>query len=107
MQLKLKNELVKQEVKAALAAETEEYAEIVGLIYVSDNTPGIKRQRKGKGFCYYDAEGNKICCEDELNRIKALVIPPAWNKVWICSDVNGHLQATGRDEKGRKQCRIT
>ena len=74
MQLKLKNELVKQEVKAALAAETEEYAEIVGLIYVSDKTPGIKRQRKGKGFCYYDAEGNKICCEDELNRIKALVM---------------------------------
>ncbi len=105
MQLKLKNKLVKQEVKAALAAEPYESAEIVGLLYVSDATPGIKRQRKGKGFCYYDAEGNKICCEDELNRIKALVIPPAWDEVWICSDERGHLQATGRDEKGRKQYR--
>ena len=105
MQLKLKNKLVKQEVKAALAVEPYESAEIVGLVYVSDTTPGIKRQRKGKGFCYYDAEGNKICCEDELNRIKALVIPPAWNQVWICANSCGHLQATGRDEKGRKQYR--
>ena len=105
MQLKLKNEVVEQEVKAALAVEPAESAEIVGLVYVSDKTPGIKRQRKGKGFCYYDTEGNKICCEDELNRIKALVIPPAWNEVWICNEVNGHLQATGRDEKGRKQYR--
>ena len=105
MQLKLKNKLVKQEVKAALAVEPAESAEIVGLGYVSDATPGIKRQRKGKGFCYYDAEGNKICCEDELERIKALVIPPAWDQVWICTDACGHLQATGRDEKGRKQYR--
>ncbi|MDY6896592.1 MAG: DNA topoisomerase IB [Cyanobacteriota bacterium] len=105
MQLKLKNKLVKQEVKAALAVEPAESAEIVGLVYVSDKIPGIKRQRQGKGFCYYDAEDNKICCEDELNRIKALVIPPAWNEVWICTDKNGHLQATGRDEKGRKQYR--
>lgn len=105
MQLKLKNELVKQEVKAALAVEPYESAEIIGLVYVSDKTPGIKHQRKGKGFCYYDAEGNKICCEDELNRIKALVIPPAWDEVWICTEQNGHLQATGRDEKGRKQYR--
>ncbi|WP_414622004.1 DNA topoisomerase IB [Calothrix sp. CCY 0018] len=105
MQLKLKNKLVKQEVKAALAVEPYESAELVGLVYVSDATPGIKRQRKGKGFCYYDAEGNKICCEDELERIKALVIPPAWDQVWICTDERGHLQATGRDEKGRKQYR--
>ena len=105
MQLKLKNKFVKQEVKAALAVEPAESAEIVGLVYVSDATPGIKRQRKGKGFCYYDAEGNKICCEDELERIKALVIPPAWDQVWICTDACGHLQATGRDEKGRKQYR--
>lgn len=105
MQLQLKNELVKQEVKAALAVEPAESAEIVGLLYVTDATPGIKRQRKGKGFCYYDSEGNKICCEDELNRIKALVIPPAWDEVWICADTSGHLQATGRDEKGRKQYR--
>ncbi len=104
MQLKL-NKLVKQEVKAALAAEPEESAEIVGLLYVTDATPGIKRQRKGKGFCYYDIEGNKICSEDELERIKALVIPPAWDEVWICVHAHGHLQATGRDEKGRKQYR--
>lgn len=105
MQLKLKNELVKKEVKAALAAEPAESAEIIGLVYVSDATPGIQRQRKGKGFCYYDTQGNKISCEDELERIKALVIPPAWGEVWICTNVRGHLQATGRDEKGRKQYR--
>jgi DNA topoisomerase-1 len=105
MQLKFSHQVVKQQVKAALVAEPCESAEIVGLLYVSDATPGIKRQRKGRGFCYYDAQGNKICCEDELERIKALVIPPAWDEVWICPHSKGHLQATGRDEKGRKQYR--
>ncbi|KST63601.1 DNA topoisomerase IB [Mastigocoleus testarum] len=105
MQLKLKNKLAKQEVKAALATEPTESAEIVGLLYVNDKTPGVSRQRRGRGFCYYDTQGNKIDCEDELNRIKAIVIPPAWKEVWICPHPQGHLQATGRDEKRRKQYR--
>jgi DNA topoisomerase-1 len=74
-----------------------------GLRYVCDNGPAIKRKRAGKGFVYLDAKGRRVANPDTLQRIRALVIPPAWTNVWICASANGHIQATGRDAKGRKQ----
>jgi DNA topoisomerase I len=73
--------------------------------YVNDNTPGITRQRVGKGFSYRDAEGHLIRDAATKARIAALGIPPAWRDVWICPDAQGHIQATGRDARGRKQYR--
>lgn len=75
------------------------------LRYVSDNTPGIYRKRKGKGFIHLNFKGEMIRDPKTLDRIESLVIPPAWRDVWICPYDFGHLQATGRDEKGRKQYR--
>lgn len=80
-------------------------AEKVGLAYVTSEGPGITRRRSGAGFSYRDAHDKLIRDEDTLARIKGLAIPPAWTDVWICPDENGHLQATGRDAKGRKQHR--
>lgn len=80
-------------------------ARAVGLRHVSDEKPGIKRENVGKGFRYRDAAGKIVRDEETLRRIKSLVIPPAWTDVWICADANGHLQATGRDDRGRKQFR--
>lgn len=85
------------------AVEPEEVAAAAGLRYVSDETPGIRRRRTGRGFVYLDAKGERITGEKVLARIKALAIPPAWTRVWICPAPNGHIQATGRDTKGRKQ----
>jgi DNA topoisomerase I len=79
-----------------------ESARTAGLRYVSDSQPGIKRRRAGKGFAYLDADGKRID-EETLARIKRLAIPPAWTDVWICTSRSGHLQATGRDARGRKQ----
>lgn len=76
-----------------------------GLLYTSDSLPGIRRCRRGKGFAYRDAKGRPIRQEKTLARIRSLVIPPAYTDVWICTDPRGHLQATGRDAKGRKQYR--
>ena len=76
-----------------------------GLRYVSDARPGIKRQKLGKGFTYTRADGSRLTERDVLGRIKAFAIPPAWTDVWICPFANGHIQATGRDAKGRKQYR--
>ncbi|HJS79336.1 MAG TPA: DNA topoisomerase IB [Vitreimonas sp.] len=76
-----------------------------GLAYVSGETPGITRHRSGAGFSYRDADGKVVRDKAALARIKSLAIPPAWTDVWICSDANGHLQATGRDARGRKQHR--
>jgi len=73
------------------------------LIHVSVDDPGYTRKGRGKGFEYFDPSGKKIIDKDELARIDALRIPPAWKKVWICAHPNGHLQATGQDAKGRKQ----
>lgn len=73
------------------------------LRYVSDDSPGYFRQKNRNTFSYYDTEGSRIKDEKTLSRIQKLVIPPAWKKVWICPRANGHLQATGIDEKGRKQ----
>lgn len=80
-------------------------AAVAGLRYVSETGPGIARKRAGKGFTYSDAEGKTIRDKKVLERIRALVIPPAWTSVWICPDPDGHIQAVGRDAKGRKQYR--
>jgi DNA topoisomerase-1 len=80
-------------------------ARAAGLRYVNDNRPGIRRERADTGFHYVDAHGAPVSDEATLARIKSLAIPPAWSEVWICAQANGHLQATGRDAKGRKQYR--
>jgi DNA topoisomerase-1 len=82
-----------------------ESSKLAGLRYVTDASPGITRRRRGKSFQYFDTEGKPIRDKEVLGRIKSLVIPPAWTNVWICPRANGHLQATGRDAKGRKQSR--
>ena len=76
-----------------------------GLVYVSDAMPGIGRVRRGDAFAYRDAGGRRIRDEAELARIRRLAIPPAYSAVWICPLAHGHLQATGRDARGRKQYR--
>jgi len=83
--------------------DPKESAISVGLRYVSDQSPGITRNRTGTDFAYYNTEGKRIRDASELKRIRSLVIPPAWENVWICPQANGHLQATGIDAKGRKQ----
>lgn len=80
-------------------------AKAAGLRYVNDNKPGIRRERANDGFRYFDAKGETVDDEDTLRRIKSLAIPPAWTDVWICPRETGHLQATGRDARGRKQYR--
>jgi len=82
-----------------------ESAKAAGLRYVSDHSPGIRRKRAGKGFSYIGLDGKPIRDADELKRIKSIGVPPAYTEVWICPIPNGHLQATGRDAKGRKQYR--
>jgi len=74
-----------------------------GLRYVSAADPGILRQRAGRGFRYLDADGRAIDDQATFDRIRQLAIPPAWREVWICADAKGHLQAVGRDERGRAQ----
>lgn len=80
-------------------------AKAARLRYVSDAKPGIRRLRRGKSFRYVDVNGRPVRDRETLARIKSLVVPPAWNDVWICPISNGHLQATGRDARGRKQSR--
>jgi DNA topoisomerase-1 len=75
------------------------------LRYVSDLGPGIRRKQAGKGFAYVGLDGASIRDEETLRRIKSLAIPPAWTDVWICPSPRGHIQATGRDARGRKQYR--
>jgi DNA topoisomerase I len=78
-------------------------AKVAGLRYVSDLEPGIRRRAHGKGFSYLGVDGRAIRDKDTLARIRLLAIPPAWQKVWICPLESGHVQATGRDARGRKQ----
>ena len=80
-------------------------AEEAGLRYVSDEDPGLGRRRAGDGFAYVKANGDPVTDEATLERVRKLAIPPAWTDVWICARANGHLQATGRDARGRKQYR--
>ncbi|HVL26259.1 MAG TPA: hypothetical protein VM450_19365, partial [Thermomicrobiales bacterium] len=91
--------------EATAIADPELSAKEAGLRYVHTERPGITRHRAGTGFFYRDARGERITDATTLERIAALAIPPAWNDVWICPAANGHIQATGRDAKGRKQYR--
>jgi DNA topoisomerase I len=88
---------------SVVAEDPKKAAVSAGLRYVSDDSPGITRRRKGTSFTYHDKEGKRIRDPLELKRIRSLAIPPAWERVWICTQANGHLQATGIDGKGRKQ----
>jgi DNA topoisomerase-1 len=85
--------------------DPKDAAESAGLRYVSDARSGIGRRKSGKGFSYNRADGSKLTEPDVLRRIKSLAIPPAWTDVWICPFADGHIQATGRDARGRKQYR--
>ncbi len=80
-------------------------AERAGLEYVTDDEPGIQRKRVGRHFSYIGLDGQPIRDPDHLKRLRSLAIPPAWTEVWICPNPNGHIQATARDAKGRKQYR--
>src|SRR3990170_1234657 len=97
----LKERSLPEEVAAVSVASAEE----AGLRFVADDEPGIARQRSGKSFRYKSPSGATVRDERTLARIRSLVIPPAWSEVWICARADGHIQATGRDARGRKQHR--
>jgi len=88
-----------------IVSDSAEAAEEAGLRYVSDENPGYTRRRRGRKFVYFDTEGKEIRDETRILRLNRLAIPPAYTDVWICPLPNGHLQATGRDDRGRKQYR--
>lgn len=88
-----------------LVTDPQDSARAAGLRYVTDAVPGISRRRSGAGFIYREPDGARVTDKEELARIKALAIPPAWTDVWICPSPRGHIQATGRDARGRKQYR--
>src|SRR5881396_608755 len=90
-------------IEAGLATDSVEAAEEAGLQYVSDDRPGYARRAKNGEFEYLDTQGKTIRDEQRLLRIKRLAIPPAWTDVWVCPSPNGHIQATGRDARRRKQ----
>ncbi len=85
--------------------ETARHCDMASLVYVEDRSPGITRRILRGKFCYFDPAGERIRDAAVVKRLNALVIPPAYTDVWICPDENGHLQATGRDARGRKQYR--
>ena len=85
--------------------DPEAAAEAAGLVYVSDEQPGISRKRHGRYFAYHRPDGSRITERKVIDRINSLAIPPAYTDVWICPRPHGHIQATGRDAKGRKQYR--
>ena len=87
------------------ATAPRESARDAGLRYVTDARPGIRRIRSGRGFRYLRPDGSPVSDRAQVDWIKRLAIPPAWSDVWICPDQRGHLQATGRDARGRKQYR--
>jgi DNA topoisomerase-1 len=89
----------------AVYVDPVESAKAAGLRYVTDDGPGIRRRKRGKGFSYLLPNGGTVQSAKEFERIRKLAIPPAWTDVWICPVPNGHLQATGRDARGRKQYR--
>ncbi len=87
---------------ALLSTDPQDAVAVAGLVYVTDREPGYTR--RGRGFSYHDPDGDLVP-DAERERIEALVLPPAWDDVWVCTRPNGHLQATGRDARGRKQYR--
>lgn len=92
-------------IRKGAATTPSRSAREAGLRYVSDESEGIRRRRRGASFCYVSPDSKPLRDSKTLARIKALAIPPAWTDVWICPDAKGHLQATGRDARGRKQYR--
>jgi DNA topoisomerase-1 len=92
-----------QEAEAQVIVDPKDAAESAGLIYVSDEKRGIWREQAAEGFGYFNPNGEPVRDEATLERIRKLAIPPAWTDVWICPKANGHIQATGRDARGRKQ----
>ena len=90
---------------AAIPHDTARQVRSTGLVYVSDRQPGLTRRRVGDAFVYFHASGKPVRSNATLQRIRKLAIPPAYSDVWICADARGHLQATGRDARGRKQYR--
>ena len=90
---------------AVIGGDPVAAASAVALSYTSDDAPGIRRVRRGKAFTYVDPRGRRVRDRPTLSRIRALAIPPAWTDVWICADADGHIQATGRDARRRKQYR--
>ena len=90
---------------AGEVVDPEQAAEQAGLRYVSDEREGLRRKKSGKGFSYLRPEGGALSDRHALKRIRSLAIPPAWTDVWICPLADGHIQATGRDARGRKQYR--
>ncbi|KAB0267750.1 DNA topoisomerase IB [Microvirga brassicacearum] len=97
--------LLEQTAPLPNVVDPRDAAETAGLVYVSDEQPGIRRKKAGKSFTYMTAGGDKVEDKATLARIRSLAIPPAYTDVWICPKPNGHIQATGRDAKGRKQYR--
>jgi DNA topoisomerase I len=81
------------------------HARHAGLLYGYDHNPGIRRRKRGKSFDYFDARGSRIVSARLIERCRRLAVPPAWTDVWISPRANSHLQATGRDARGRKQYR--
>jgi DNA topoisomerase-1 len=88
-----------------IVVDPVESAKVAGLRYVTQTTSGIRRRRIGKAFSYIGPDGRRVRDGDTLGRIRALAIPPAWREVWICPSPHGHIQAVGRDARGRKQYR--
>jgi len=86
-----------------LYASVERCAEVAGLVYITGDEPGLRRVRRGKGFSYHDQRGKPLSDGEIKARIAELAIPPAWQQVWICPDADGHILATGEDDRGRKQ----
>lgn len=105
MPLKRHERKIRQHLEAIASIDPVESAEAIGLTYVTDEGAGIQRQKQGDGFQYIGVDGKPLTKPEEIRRIESLGIPPAWEGVWICPDADGHLQATGRDAKGRKQYR--
>ncbi|MCB0070285.1 MAG: DNA topoisomerase IB [Caldilineaceae bacterium] len=94
---------VRRKLRHLLSEEPAEAAATAHLRYVNDDEAGIRRQPWGRGFTYFDAKGKRIQDKTVRARFQELAIPPAWSDVWICADTAGHIQATGRDDEGRKQ----
>src|SRR5205809_459754 len=90
---------------SARTHERRKAATLAGLHYVTDGFAGIRRRRSGTGWIYYTPNGSRIRDPDTRKRLNALANPPAWTDVWICPDPDGHIQATARDARGRKQYR--
>jgi len=94
-----------EQIEPQTIVDCRDAAQSAGLCYASTDSAGISRRRVGKGFSYRDVRGVRLTDAAHLARIRSLAIPPAWSSVWICADPDGHIQAVGFDEKGRKQYR--